>query len=295
MALICVVVRPLLTTRSHTPLRFLAILHHARSCILQKHNCRGLNAEPPALPDPAPMATFRGQPLTFEAADEIKRGWLAVPNAAERQPWSWLVAGGVNSAYDAFPCQHQVRARVSVLMLCFCWRRVRAFAGLINTHKTTHTYPPPPQKTTTKQLYYPEKTAFWYEPVFKVITLNGDAQWRRRKYRVRRGKSTPGTWNYSVLDNGITSSEHWRLIDAAEDLSWVLFYYTGAASRAGMSYSGAVLGTKDGAWPSAHGQAARVEAALARAGIMPWEVSRVDNSNCAGAPLELEAAAAVAA
>jgi hypothetical protein len=59
--------------------------------------------------------------------------------------------------------------------------------------------------------------------------------------------------------------------------------YTGAASRAGLSYAGAVLGTPDGAYPQAH--AARIDAALRRAGIEPWELSFVDNSACAGAPL----------
>jgi len=124
-------------------------------CILQKHNCRGLSAEPPVIPsgscwcccpgcgggrgggdlltstshfslfaslpltplhqphlpppphpsitaptptptDPAPMTTFQGAPLTHEAAEGIKRGWLGGPIAAGAQDkkWSWLVAAG---------------------------------------------------------------------------------------------------------------------------------------------------------------------------------------------------------
>lgn len=66
--------------------------------------------------------------------------------------------------------------------------------------------------------------------------------WRRRRYRVRRG-STPGTFYFSVLDNGVTSNEYWRILDCDEALSWCLFYYSGAASTAGLSYSGAVLAT----------------------------------------------------
>ncbi|KAI8465280.1 MAG: hypothetical protein J3K34DRAFT_437601 [Monoraphidium minutum] len=210
-------------------------------CILQKHNCRGLSAEPPLIPDPAPMASFQGRPLTHEAAEAIKAGWLGGPTpGGARKDWSWLVAAGKNPAYDFFPCQHQ--------------------------------------------LYYPKGKAFWYEPVFKAITLQGDAVWRRRKYRVRRG-AEPGTFYYSVLDNGITSDEYWRVLDAADDLSFALFYYTGAASRAGMSYSGAVLGTPDGRYPEQH--AARIERSLARAGIKGWELSFVDNSACSGAPLSL--------
>lgn len=37
-------------------------------CILQLHNCRGLNAEIPMRPDPAPMTEWRGQSLTHETA-----------------------------------------------------------------------------------------------------------------------------------------------------------------------------------------------------------------------------------
>jgi hypothetical protein len=50
------------------------------------------------------------------------------------------------------------------------------------------------------------KGQMWYEPVFKALTLDGQEVWRRRRYRVRRG-TTPGTFYYSVLDNGVTSNE----------------------------------------------------------------------------------------
>ncbi|KAF8063768.1 hypothetical protein HT031_003625 [Scenedesmus sp. PABB004] len=216
-------------------------------CILQLHNCRGLNAQPPALPDPAPMGSFRGAPLTHEAAEALFIGWREAgpqlppgAGAGALKPWSWLVAAGKNPAYDYFPCQHQLYS------------------------------------------YGKGKGQMWYEPVFKAVTLDGRQVWRRRRYRVRRG-SVPGTFNYSVLDNGVTSNEFWRILDCAEDLSFCLFYYSGAAAAAGLSYSGAVLATPDGAWPAVH--TARVHGALARAGIAPWELSLVDNTACAGAPL----------
>ena len=44
----------------------------------------------------------------------------------------------------------------------------------------------------------------WYDPIFKVITLDGRAVWRRRHYKVRRAQQ-PGTFYFSVLDNGVTS------------------------------------------------------------------------------------------
>eukprot|EP00955_Chlamydomonas_euryale_P107650 365788-Chlamydomonas_euryale.AAC.1 len=121
-------------------------------------------------------------------------------------------------------------------------------------------------------------------PSFQVITLAGDQVWRRRRYRVRRG-GTPGTFHFSVLDNGVTSNEFWRIVDCSDDLEWCLFYYSGAASTAGLSYSGAVLGTRDGGMPAGEGAMARVEAALEASGIKTWELSMVDNSDLAGAPL----------
>ena len=63
------------------------------------------------------------------------------------------------------------------------------------------------------------------------------------------------------------------------------FYYSGAAAAAGTSYSGAILGSRSGAWPDAS-QLPRIEQALERAGIKMWEVSSVDNSRCEGAPLD---------
>ena len=45
-------------------------------CVLQKHNCLGKSAEIPALPDPPPMAAFRGEDLTHELAESLFIGWL---------------------------------------------------------------------------------------------------------------------------------------------------------------------------------------------------------------------------
>lgn len=55
------------------------------------------------------------------------------------------------------------------------------------------------------QLWYRGKgKAVWYDPIFKVQTLDGRVVWRRRHYRVRRA-AEPGTFYFSVLDNGVTS------------------------------------------------------------------------------------------
>ena len=60
----------------------------------------------------------------------------------------------------------------------------------------------------------------------------------QRHYKVRDG-STSGTFFFSVLDNGITSNEFWTIVGVADDLSWIVFHYAGAASAVGQirSYS----------------------------------------------------------
>eukprot|EP00898_Chlorokybus_atmophyticus_P003607 jgi/Chlat1/4247/Chrsp27S04324 len=129
------------------------------------------------------------------------------------------------------------------------------------------------------QLYYYGKstTAFWYDPVFQVETLDGRKVWRRRHYRVKRGDK-PGTFFFTVLDNGVTSREFWRIVDAPDDLSWSLCFYSGAAKAAGLAYTGAVLLTPDGLWPGAEHKD-RLDAALDLCGIKAWELCRVKNTD----------------
>ncbi|BDA47648.1 probable violaxanthin de-epoxidase, chloroplastic [Coccomyxa sp. Obi] len=135
------------------------------------------------------------------------------------------------------------------------------------------------------QIFYrgKAKRSLWYDPVFQVRTLDGRTVWRRRHYRVRRAE-IPGTFHFSVLDNGVISKEFWRIVDVPDDLSWALFAYSGAASAAGQVYTGAVLCTPDGIWP-ADSQEERINRALRLSGIEPWELFRVDNSCCQGMPL----------
>ncbi|OMP02572.1 Violaxanthin de-epoxidase-related protein [Corchorus olitorius] len=133
------------------------------------------------------------------------------------------------------------------------------------------------------QLFYRGKAkgSFWYEPVFQVKTLEGEMVWRRRKYRVKRGK-VPGTFYFSVLDNGVVSNEFWTIVDVCEDFSWGLFHYHGAARVAGQSYTGAVLVTPDGAYPK---QGSILSSALEKCGIKEWELYTVDNCSCQDPPL----------
>ncbi|XP_054805600.1 violaxanthin de-epoxidase, chloroplastic [Prosopis cineraria] len=135
------------------------------------------------------------------------------------------------------------------------------------------------------QLFYRGKAkgSFWYEPVFQVRTLEGQLVWRRRKYRVKRGK-IPGTFYFSVLDNGVVSNEFWTIVDVSDDLSWGLFHYHGAARVAGQSYTGAVLVSPDGAYPNDTARE-RIVVALEKCGIKEWELFSVDNCSCIDPPL----------
>jgi hypothetical protein len=69
--------------------------------------------------------------------------------------------------------------------------------------------------------------------------------WRNRHYRVRRGP-VPGSNFFSVLDNGVTSKEHWRILDCDEDLNWCAFYYAGAAANAGVSVATLIESLQNG-------------------------------------------------
>ena len=121
-------------------------------CILQKHNCRGLSAEPPTVPDPAPMAAFRGAPLTHDAAFAILGGWLEAGGAAaaaaaaagqqqgqqqqegrQQQPegrqqgpggrrYSWLVAAGKNPGERRLCSRRLVGRAVGARRACACRR-----------------------------------------------------------------------------------------------------------------------------------------------------------------------------
>lgn len=137
------------------------------------------------------------------------------------------------------------------------------------------------------QLFYRGKAkgSFWYEPVFQVKTVEGKLVWRRRRYRVKRGKIT-GKFKFSVLDNGVVSNELWTIVDVSDDLSWGLFHYHGAARVAGQSYTGAVVVTPDGAYPNEK-ERGRLVAALEKCGIKEWELFTVDNRSCRNAPLRI--------
>jgi hypothetical protein len=74
----------------------------------------------------------------------------------------------------------------------------------------------------------------------------------------------------------MVSEEHWTTVDAADDLSWAVLHYSGAARRAGQSYVGALLCSKDGLWPSqaqpGSAEWDRIQTAFRHCDLELWEL-----------------------
>jgi len=213
-------------------------------CILQQNDC--FNCDAPILDRPrVPLLQQWGGkgPLDDESARQILMGHLnhpmSHPQHSQKLPWSWKIVVGANPAYDAFPMQHQI--------------------------------------------FYPSGSSgksLWYDPVFCVETLSEELVWCKRHYRCSPRKHwssssstpTPGAWTFTTLDNGMMSEERWTTVDAADDLSWAVLHYSGAAKRAGQSYVGALLCTPDGLWPTASKEEDRIREAFRKCDLQLWEL-----------------------
>ena len=86
----------------------------------------------------------------------------------------------------------------------------------------------------------------------------------------------PMTFRLSTLDKGVTSDELWTIVGVADDLSWIVFHYAGAAKAVGLQYLGGLLCTPDGSMPG-ESQLPAIWDCLRSAGIQPWELYVVDN------------------
>ncbi|KAL3937006.1 MAG: hypothetical protein SGBAC_007791 [Bacillariaceae sp.] len=248
------------------------LLENFSYCILQKNNIFNCDAKIPQYPKVEPMTQFRGRPLTRKVARQILIGHLDDDDAfafeddaccKRRLPTSWKVAAGANVAYDQFPSQNQI-----------------FYESASNRPKNDET----------------GKQFLWYDPVFRVETIDGRNVWCKRHYRVREGPAI-GTFYFSVLDNGIVSNEFWTLVDVADDLSYIIFHYAGAAGAVGQRYLGGLLCTADGSLDpilnddkgsEKEGSSNNillpkgpmvdhVYSKLRSAGIEPWELFCVDN------------------
>jgi len=219
-------------------------------CILQKNNIFNCDAKIPMLPKVTPMKTFRGQPLTKKVARKILIGHLRDENALDGSE----------------------KTNIS-------WK-VAAGANVAYD-----------QFPSQNQIFYEsvDRKSMWYDPVFRVETIDGRQIWAKRHYRVRDGKE-PGTFRFSVLDNGVTSDEFWTLVDVADDLSYIIFHYAGAARAVGQRYLGGLLCTADGSLPSKSERDKTIYPKLRECGIEPFELFVVDNNDdapgaiAAGAP-----------
>lgn len=205
-------------------------------CIMQKNNIFNCDADIPTLPKVAPIATWRNKPLTEEVARSILVGHLDD---------------------DAAP-EGSLRTNVS-------WKV--AFGANVAYD----------QFPSQNQLFYPAARGrdMWYDPVFRVETLDGQSVWCKRHYKVRPGPIA-GTFKLSVLDNGITSNEFWTIAGVADDLSWTVLHYSGAAGAVGQRYIGGLLCTPDGAVPP-DSELPAIWKVFQNSGIQPWDLYKVDN------------------
>lgn len=128
----------------------------------------------------------------------------------------------------------------------------------------------------------------WYDPVFKVVTLDGREVWRKRHYRVLPG-DVPGSFRLTTEDNGISLREYWRIVDADDDLGWAVLHYAGAAPRVGQSYTGSLLVSRDGCLPDAI-PSQRIAAAFRRAGVAKFELYAIHQGEACLAGGDWEAA-----
>eukprot|EP00584_Thalassiosira_punctigera_P003674 CAMPEP_0172535120 /NCGR_PEP_ID=MMETSP1067-20121228/7261_1 /TAXON_ID=265564 ORGANISM="Thalassiosira punctigera, Strain Tpunct2005C2" /NCGR_SAMPLE_ID=MMETSP1067 /ASSEMBLY_ACC=CAM_ASM_000444 /LENGTH=516 /DNA_ID=CAMNT_0013320019 /DNA_START=240 /DNA_END=1791 /DNA_ORIENTATION=+ len=219
-------------------------------CILQKNNIFECDAAIPKLPVVTPLSEWRGKELTVDVARGVMIGHLE----------------GVGEALEG-------SKQLDVSWKVTCGANVAY-----------------DQFPSQNQLFYPSAKGkdLWYDPVFRVETINGRNVWCKRHYRVRNGQ-VPGTFRFSVLDNGVTSDEFWTIVGAADDLSWVVFHYAGAAGAVGQRYLGGLLCTPDGQMPPTK-DLDEIWKCLRSAEIEPWELFVVDNDDkspgalAAGAP-----------
>lgn len=214
-------------------------------CILQKNNIFNCDASIPEIPQVPVLSTFRGKPLTEDVAKSILVGHLDEPEALDGSQ----------------------RSNLSWLVAC-------------GANEAYDKFP------SQHQLFYSAVRGrdLWYDPVFRVQTLNDETVWCKRHYKVRSGKIA-GTFRFSVLDNGITSNEFWTIVAVADDLSWIVFHYAGAAGAVGQRYLGGLLCTPDGTLPG-EDQLKEVWPALKSAGIEPWELFVVDNNKMSAGYIE---------
>lgn len=72
-----------------------------------------------------------------------------------------------------------------------------------------------------------------------------------------------------------------------EQMRWAVFYYSGAATAAGITYRGALICTPSGTLPEDPAIMQLINGALGRCGVQGWEMFSVNNDSCSDAPLSV--------
>ena len=168
------------------------LLTNLSRCMFTKHNVFDCDAQIPRLPSVTPLATWRNAPVTEDTGRALLVGHLQ--DEATALPGS-----------QPRPVSWMVAGGAN-----------KAYDQFPRQH----------------QLFYPTARGrdMWYDPVFRVYTVDdGRAVWCHRHYKVRPGP-VPATFFLSTLDNGVTSDERWTIVGAADDLSWLVVHYAGAAA-----------------------------------------------------------------
>lgn len=206
-------------------------------CIFTKKNIFQCDAQIPTIPKIQPIQKWRNMPVTEEVGRALLVGHLA----------------------DAAAPEGSLGTNVS-------WKVACGANVAYDQFPSQH------------QLFYPAAKGkdMWYDPVFRVVTLDGRNVWCKRHYKVRPMK-VPATFRLSTLDNGVTSDEFWTIAGVADDLSWIVFHYAGAAKAVGLQYLGGLLCTPNGSLPNPS-QRPEIWDCLRSVGIQPWELYVVDNA-----------------
>lgn len=212
------------------------LLTNFSQCILTRNNIFQCNAKIPTIPKVEPIQKFRGQQVDEKVARSLLVGHL-----------------DHNSSMEG-----SLRSNVSWVVAC-------------GANVAYDQFP------SQNQIFYPaaDGRTMWYDPVFRVNTLDGRSVWCKRHYKVRPQKNV-ATFRFTVSDNGVISQEVWTIVDAADDLSWIVFHYAGAAKAVGLQYLGSLLCTPDGSMPSVN-DLPQIWNLFRSAGVEPWDLYQVDN------------------
>ena len=184
------------------------------------------DAKIPTLPYVEPLTVWRGMPLTQDIAQSLLIGHLDEETALQ------VSFSDVCCFYICCILHFVISKMTSIPYFQSCFQG--SLRGSTSWKVAAGANVAYDQFPSQNQLFYKGlgKT-MWYDPIFRVKTIDGRDIWCKRHYRVRTGP-VPGTFRFSVLDNGVTSDEFWTIVAADDNLQWIILHYAGAASAVGL-------------------------------------------------------------